>query len=227
MSWERMRISRVVERGVVLDAGDERGAARARGEQPLERDDCRAARPRWPPARAAAPSRRTSGQRLRRRRRAPAARGISSGAAIRIDARARTSACQSSRTAPRESLRGEACGRSRFCNPSRHRVYVRIDRCQPSLHPRRPPSCCRGLHKRYGDVVAVDGLDLEVRAGECFGLLGPNGAGKTTTIEILEGLLDAGRGRGRGARPALGRRRPRAARSASASSSRRRSSPRS
>jgi ABC-2 type transport system ATP-binding protein len=49
---------------------------------------------------------------------------------------------------------------------------------------------CRGLQKRYGDVVAVAGLDLEVRAGECFGLLGPNGAGKTTTIEILEGLLD-------------------------------------
>ena len=47
---------------------------------------------------------------------------------------------------------------------------------------------CRGLIKRYGDVVAVDGLDLDVRAGECFGLLGPNGAGKTTTIEILEGL---------------------------------------
>jgi ABC-2 type transport system ATP-binding protein len=39
-------------------------------------------------------------------------------------------------------------------------------------------------------VVAVAGLDLEVRSGECFGLLGPNGAGKTTTIEILEGLLD-------------------------------------
>jgi ABC-2 type transport system ATP-binding protein len=48
---------------------------------------------------------------------------------------------------------------------------------------------CRGLKKSYGDVVAVDGLDLEVQAGECFGLLGPNGAGKTTTIEILEGLL--------------------------------------
>jgi ABC-2 type transport system ATP-binding protein len=48
--------------------------------------------------------------------------------------------------------------------------------------------------KRYGDVVAVNGLDLEVKRGECFGLLGPNGAGKTTTIEILEGLLahDAG-----------------------------------
>jgi ABC-2 type transport system ATP-binding protein len=41
---------------------------------------------------------------------------------------------------------------------------------------------------RDGDVVAVDGLDLEVRPGECFGLLGPNGAGKTTTVEILEGL---------------------------------------
>ena len=50
---------------------------------------------------------------------------------------------------------------------------------------------CRGLVKRYGDgVLAVDGLDLDVRAGECFGLLGPNGAGKTTTVEILEGLLD-------------------------------------
>ncbi len=39
-------------------------------------------------------------------------------------------------------------------------------------------------------MVAVDGLDLEVLAGECFGLLGPNGAGKTTTVEILEGLLE-------------------------------------
>ena len=48
----------------------------------------------------------------------------------------------------------------------------------------------RALQKRYGDVVAVNGLDLQVRAGECFGLLGPNGAGKTTTIEICEGLLE-------------------------------------
>jgi len=44
------------------------------------------------------------------------------------------------------------------------------------------------LRKTYKDVTAVDGLDLEVRTGECFGLLGPNGAGKTTTIEICEGL---------------------------------------
>lgn len=53
-----------------------------------------------------------------------------------------------------------------------------------------PALAVRKLHKRYGDVVAVDALDLEVRPGECFGLLGPNGAGKTTTIEICEGLLE-------------------------------------
>jgi len=46
----------------------------------------------------------------------------------------------------------------------------------------------RGLHKRYGDVVAVDAIDLEVVEGEVFALLGPNGAGKTTTVEILEGF---------------------------------------
>src|SRR5215207_4869550 len=53
---------------------------------------------------------------------------------------------------------------------------------------------CSGLVKRFTDVTAVNGLDLEVRMGECFGLLGPNGAGKTTTVEILEGLtpLDGG-----------------------------------
>jgi ABC-2 type transport system ATP-binding protein len=45
-----------------------------------------------------------------------------------------------------------------------------------------------GLIKRYGDLVAVDGIDFEVARGEVFGLLGPNGAGKTTTVEILEGL---------------------------------------
>src|SRR3954452_4657097 len=50
---------------------------------------------------------------------------------------------------------------------------------------------CRSLVKDYGAIRAVNGLDLEVRTGECFGLLGPNGAGKTTTVEILEGLLPA------------------------------------
>src|SRR5207237_918234 len=54
-----------------------------------------------------------------------------------------------------------------------------------------PAIRCRGLVKDYGTLRAVNGLDLEVRGGECFGLLGPNGAGKTTTVEILEGLLPA------------------------------------
>ena len=50
---------------------------------------------------------------------------------------------------------------------------------------------CRCLVKRFPpEIVAVDGLDLDVATGECFGLLGPNGAGKTTTVEILEGLQD-------------------------------------
>ncbi|MEO9323127.1 ABC transporter ATP-binding protein [Nocardioides sp. C4-1] len=52
----------------------------------------------------------------------------------------------------------------------------------------------QGLAKTYGDLRAVDGVDLEVAEGEFFGLLGPNGAGKTTTLEMIEGLRrpDAG-----------------------------------
>ena len=65
------------------------------------------------------------------------------------------------------------------------------DLCGKKLMP--SAISCRELRKRYParpkPVEAVNGLDLEVMPGECFGLLGPNGAGKTTTIEILEGLL--------------------------------------
>ena len=82
-----------------------------------------------------------------------------------------------------------------------------------------------GLRKAYKDVVAVNGIDLEVRGGECFGLLGPNGAGKTTTIEICEGLTAPDGGDVQLLGPALGR--PGTARcgSGSASSCRRRSCP--
>ncbi len=52
----------------------------------------------------------------------------------------------------------------------------------------------RALKKAFADVQAVDGIDLEVAKGECFGLLGPNGAGKTTTIEICEGLTEPDEG---------------------------------
>ena len=50
------------------------------------------------------------------------------------------------------------------------------------------------LHKTYGQVIAVDGIDLEIEEGICFGLLGPNGAGKTTTIEMMEGILKPDKG---------------------------------
>jgi ABC-2 type transport system ATP-binding protein len=52
----------------------------------------------------------------------------------------------------------------------------------------------RGLHKRFGDVSAVAGVDLDVEPGEIFGLVGPDGAGKTTTLRLLVGVLDADEG---------------------------------
>lgn len=56
------------------------------------------------------------------------------------------------------------------------------------------PITTRGLTKRYGDFVAVDGLDLDIGPGEIFGLLGQNGAGKTTTILMLLGLTEPTKG---------------------------------
>lgn len=52
----------------------------------------------------------------------------------------------------------------------------------------------RDLHKSYGSLQALRGIDIEVRKGEVFGLLGPNGAGKTTTVEILEGYREPSSG---------------------------------
>jgi ABC-2 type transport system ATP-binding protein len=55
----------------------------------------------------------------------------------------------------------------------------------------------RDVHKRFGDLHALSGIDLEVSPGEFFGLLGPNGAGKTTLISVLAGLVRADRGSAR------------------------------
>src|SRR5947207_6088683 len=49
----------------------------------------------------------------------------------------------------------------------------------------------RSLTKRYGDVEAIRGIDVDVRAGEIFGLIGPDGAGKTSTFQILGGVMEA------------------------------------
>ncbi len=84
------------------------------------------------------------------------------------------------------------------------------DRPQPG-EPLDPAAAIsiRGLGKRYGDFVAVEALDLDIRRGEIFALLGPNGAGKTTTVEICEGYRsrDAGEVRVLGEDPAHGGRR--------------------
>ncbi|HLX89021.1 MAG TPA: ATP-binding cassette domain-containing protein [Acidimicrobiales bacterium] len=54
---------------------------------------------------------------------------------------------------------------------------------------------CRGLEKRFGDRLAVDGITFSIDTGEVFGLLGPNGAGKTTTVKMVCGLLEPDAGR--------------------------------
>ena len=52
----------------------------------------------------------------------------------------------------------------------------------------------RNLVKEYPGVTAVDGVNLAIPEGSCFGMLGPNGAGKTTTVEIMEGIIQPTRG---------------------------------
>jgi ABC-2 type transport system ATP-binding protein len=59
----------------------------------------------------------------------------------------------------------------------------------PAAPPQSPPVKARGLVKRYGEVLAVDHIDLNVHAGDVYGFLGPNGAGKTTTLRMALGLI--------------------------------------
>jgi ABC-type multidrug transport system, ATPase component len=77
--------------------------------------------------------------------------------------------------------------------PRKGRLRER-DRDRAPIEDTGAPIITRRLSKRYGDLVAVDNLDLEVHAGEIFGLLGQNGAGKTTTILMLLGLTEPSAG---------------------------------
>jgi lipooligosaccharide transport system ATP-binding protein len=63
-----------------------------------------------------------------------------------------------------------------------------VARARPDAPDAAPVVTCRGLVKRYGERVAVAGIDLDVPPGICFGLLGPNGAGKTTTLRMIYGV---------------------------------------
>ncbi len=97
--------------------------------------------------------------------------------------------------------------------PSTRPIRKRVGRQRPGSDPgssgrprpvpedagdrQRAPIRTRGLTKRYGELVAVDHLNLEVQAGEIFGLLGQNGAGKTTTILMLLGLTEPSEGQAR------------------------------
>ncbi|MCD5341958.1 ATP-binding cassette domain-containing protein [Arthrobacter sp. AK04] len=60
---------------------------------------------------------------------------------------------------------------------------------RPGAGPRVPALSIRGLAKRFGDKIAVDGISLDVPAGSFYGIVGPNGAGKTTTLSMATGLL--------------------------------------
>jgi lipooligosaccharide transport system ATP-binding protein len=68
---------------------------------------------------------------------------------------------------------------------SAHDVSARNVSGRPDAWPGQPAISLHGVVKRYGEIVAVNGLDLEVSPGICFGLLGPNGAGKSTTMRML------------------------------------------
>ncbi len=67
-------------------------------------------------------------------------------------------------------------------------MSIDIDRSAARTMP-APIATLDGVTRRYGQVIAVDGLSLQIHSGETVALLGPNGAGKTTTLKVLSGLL--------------------------------------
>jgi ABC-2 type transport system ATP-binding protein len=99
-------------------------------------------------------------------------------------------------TAPSTRPTRKKVGRPRSATAADADAAVRRPRPEGDDRPRAPIRT-RGLTKAYGDLIAVDHLDLEVQAGEIFGLLGQNGAGKTTTILMLLGLTEPTEGQAR------------------------------
>jgi lipooligosaccharide transport system ATP-binding protein len=94
---------------------------------------------------------------------------------------------------------GQAPGSTRVLGSARASGSARVLGSERASGATDPPGAApaislRGARKRFGPITAVDGLDLEVPAGVCFGLLGPNGAGKSTTMRMLtaQALPDAG-----------------------------------
>src|SRR6202023_3104156 len=76
-----------------------------------------------------------------------------------------------------------------------HACYRAVGQARPRVSAMPAPAISlHGVRKHFGSIAAVDGLDLEVTSGVCFGLLGPNGAGKSTTMRMLtaQTLADAG-----------------------------------
>src|SRR5205085_3353743 len=101
------------------------------------------------------------------------------------DARAARCRSQSGRRRPRGTCSTQPCSPPSPLRGARPRVSA-MSAPAISLH---------GVRKRYGQIQAVDGLDLDVPTGVCFGLLGPNGAGKSTTMRMLTAQALADRGR--------------------------------
>jgi ABC-2 type transport system ATP-binding protein len=99
-------------------------------------------------------------------------------------------------TAPSTRPARKRIGRPRSTDAERAAAAARRPRAEGEDRPRAPIRT-RGLTKEYGELVAVDHLDLEVHRGEIFGLLGQNGAGKTTTILMLLGLTEPTEGAAR------------------------------
>ncbi|HSY13722.1 MAG TPA: ATP-binding cassette domain-containing protein, partial [Verrucomicrobiae bacterium] len=64
-----------------------------------------------------------------------------------------------------------------------------FERYASAIQPQQAVATLTGVTKRYGDTLALDGLDLALRAGEVVALLGPNGAGKSTAVRLLLGLI--------------------------------------